>query len=337
MTDIDDLAARVLAGDRRALARAITLVENGGEGVAPLLDAVTPQSRRGYRIGVTGPPGAGKSSLVALLARGFRQQGSAKVGVLAVDPTSPFSGGALLGDRVRMTSLSTDPGVFIRSMATRGAFGGLARATSDALDLLDAFGADPLLVETVGVGQSEVEIASLADTTLLVLSPEAGDGVQAMKAGVMEIADVFVVNKADRKGADRLVQDIQDVLSMGWDHHPGWYPPVLKTVASQDGEGIDELLAAVARHRDWQVEQGALQLRRERAARHRIETLVEAALRRQLHLEQGSEELPALVRQVARREVSAHAAAGKLVRSMLGSRGQVVDNERAGTDCRGQG
>ena len=310
------LVERLIAGDRRALARAITLVENEEQEAAELVARSSPHGGRAYRIGVTGPPGAGKSSLVTLLAQRFRQLGKERVGVLAVDPTSPFSGGALLGDRVRMTSLTGDPGGFIRSMATRGAFGGLARAAADVLDLLDAWGADPVLVETVGVGQSEVEIASLADTTLLVLSPEAGDGVQAMKAGVMEVADVFAVNKSDRKGADRLVQEIQEALGLGGER-PGWRPPVLKTVAAQEGEGIPELVAALQQHQAQQEQSGLLLLRRERAARHRIERLVEEGLHRQLRRQLGEEELVALGQRVARRQLGPRAAAAELLGKLL--------------------
>ncbi len=310
-TDPSTIAQRIIEGDRRALARGITLVENSTKDARILVEALAPHGGRAWRIGLTGPPGVGKSTLVTRLARMFRSQGSERVGVLAVDPTSPFSGGALLGDRVRMTSLATDPGIFIRSMATRGAFGGLARAANDALDLLDAFGADPLLVETVGVGQSEVEIASLADTTVLVLSPESGDGVQAMKAGVMEIADVFAVNKADRKGAHRVVQDIQDALDLGHGRS-SWRPPVVLTVGSS-GEGLDELREAIAAHRAHQEAEGGFMERRRRAARHKIEDLVTG---RVLELVRGldrGERLVGLTAKVAGREVSAQAAAQELL------------------------
>ncbi len=207
MKKISEIAQRLLAGEEPALARAISIVENQAEAADALMEAVFHQTGHAPRIGITGPPGAGKSTLVAGLTRHMRQS-DASVGIIAVDPTSPFTGGALLGDRIRMVESFTDPGVFIRSMASRGGMGGLARATHDAVDVIDAAGKDFVLIETVGVGQEELDIVNIADTTVVVLYPEAGDGVQAMKAGLMEIADIFVVNKADRDGADKLADEI---------------------------------------------------------------------------------------------------------------------------------
>jgi len=238
------IAVRVAAGDARALARAATAIENRTAESAALLGALRPHAGRAIVAGITGPPGAGKSTLVDALARAIRREGKT-VGILAVDPTSRVSGGAILGDRIRMQAHHGDPGVFIRSMATRGAVGGLARATADLALLLDAAGKDYVLIETVGVGQDEVEVAGVAGVTVLVLVPGMGDDVQAIKAGIMEIADIFVINKADHPGADRVESEIAGVLSLA--HRAGgWQPPILRTVATED-KGIVELLEAIAK------------------------------------------------------------------------------------------
>ena len=269
-----ELVRRTLAGDRAALARAISLVENEAPEAAPLLDACFTHSGRARRIGVTGPPGAGKSTLVTRIGRLYRDRGET-VAVVAVDPTSPFSGGALLGDRVRMAELAGDRGVFIRSMATRGGLGGLAVHTAQVCDVLDAAGFSRILIETVGVGQSELEVAQTADTTAVVLVPESGDAVQAMKAGLMEIGDLFVINKADREGAERGAYAVRSALEMR--PRGGWDPPVLLTVASQ-GTGVEAVVGALEAHLAHLEQRGALEQRRRLRLEQRLEDLVRARL-----------------------------------------------------------
>lgn len=289
-----------------ALGRAISLVEDERPGFQELLHELLKAGPRTARLGFTGPPGAGKSSLVAATATRYRAR-EETVGVVAVDPSSPYSGGALLGDRIRMNDLATDPGIFIRSMASRGSLGGLATTTKEVLDLMDAYRFDRILVETVGVGQTELEITAAADTVVVVLVPESGDAIQAMKAGLMEIADIFVVNKADRPGADRLVKEIRQAMHLKAGsalkdvpaHHGvdlgrvmkkerttspkpddgAWTVPVLATTA-QTGEGVDELLDTVEKHRAWLVESGQLEARRRARARGRVQDVVNRELRR---------------------------------------------------------
>ena len=263
------------AGKRTALARAISVIENETPGFQEFLHRVLDAGPRAQRIGVTGPPGGGKSSLIAALAHLYRAENE-EVGVVAVDPTSPFSGGALLGDRIRMNDLANDRGIFIRSMATRGSLGGLAATSKEVIDLMDAFGLTRLLIETVGVGQTELEITGAVDTVVVVLVPESGDGIQAMKAGLMEIADIFVVNKADRPGADHVLNDLQSALHLR--AGGAWAIPVLKTVA-QTGEGVPELLDAVDRHREHLEESGELEVRRRGRAALRVREVTERALR----------------------------------------------------------
>ena len=262
--DVADLVARARDGQARAVARLISLVEDGSPALREVMAAIAPYAGSAAVIGITGPPGVGKSTSTTALVGAYRRTGR-RVGVLAVDPSSPFSGGALLGDRVRMQEHSADGGVYIRSMASRGHLGGLARATPQALRVLDAAGCDVVLVETVGVGQSEVEIAELADTTVVLVAPGMGDGVQAAKAGILEIGDVYVVNKADREGAADAVRELRHMLTLGERREPGeWRPPVVSTVASR-GEGLDELVESLEKHRGWLAETGNLRARRRAA------------------------------------------------------------------------
>jgi LAO/AO transport system kinase len=268
---MSELAADVLAGRYRALGRAISLVERDDPAAERLLAEIYPATGRARIIGITGSPGAGKSTLVASMAKHYRAQGK-RVGIVAVDPTSPFTGGAILGDRIRMADLYTDRGVFIRSMATRGFLGGLARATNDVVDVLDASGFDVVLVETVGVGQDEVEVVRTVQTNLVILVPGMGDDIQAIKAGIMEIGDVFVVNKADRPGADKTVTEVTMMMSLV-EEHGDYVPPIVKTVASK-GEGIAELDASIEKHLDYLKGSGELDRRNRERVRIRIETML---------------------------------------------------------------
>jgi LAO/AO transport system kinase len=247
-SSIQSWAEQVRAGNLRALARAITTVENRAPEAHELLKAVFPGSGRARIIGLTGAPGAGKSTLVDSLAREYRKRDKT-VGIIAVDPSSPYTGGAILGDRIRMQSHYGDPGIFIRSMATRGSLGGLARTTADVATVLDASGRDVVMIETVGVGQDEVDIVRLADVTLVILVPGMGDDVQSIKAGIMEIADIFVINKSDREGADRVEREVRSMQSLAM-RHGDWIPPIVRTVA-QDGTGIPELASAINQYEDY--------------------------------------------------------------------------------------
>lgn len=258
--DAASLAQRVVAGDRRAVARLITLLESDDEGGRAQLHALHPRLGRAHVVGVTGAPGTGKSTLVDRLIEAYRRDGR-KVGVVCVDPSSPFTGGAILGDRIRMGARATDPGVFIRSMGSRGALGGLSTHTADAVRVLDASGCDVVLVETVGVGQAEVDIVRLADTVLVVLVPNLGDDVQAVKAGIMEIADAFVVNKSDLTGADKVAGEVEANLSLAHGRTE-WIPPILRTVAEK-GDGVPAVVDAIARHKTWAEGTGEWARRRE--------------------------------------------------------------------------
>ncbi len=271
------LVDRLHAGDTRALARAISLVENDSPEAPAVLSACFPYAGSALRIGITGAPGAGKSTLVDRLAQHFRHAGQT-VGLIAVDPTSPFTGGALLGDRIRLREHASDPGFYARSMATRGSLGGLALATADAALVLEASGKDIILIETVGVGQDEVEIARLADIVLVVLVPGMGDDVQSLKAGVMEIADIFVINKADREGADRVEQEIRSLQSLVSDH-PDHTPPVLRTIATT-GEGLPALAAAIAEMQQWLLQNNRLAARRTQHWKRRLDAMLRTELMR---------------------------------------------------------
>ncbi|MBZ0265137.1 methylmalonyl Co-A mutase-associated GTPase MeaB [bacterium] len=275
----NNLLERFKQGDRRALARLLSMVENRDVTIPDLIDTLYPNTGKAWRLGFTGPPGAGKSTLVNQLVKAYRKV-EKKVGVIAFDPTSPFTGGALLGDRVRMEQITLDPEVFIRSMATRGSMGGLAVGVDEACDLMDAFGKDRVLIETVGVGQSELEVAHSADTTIVVLVPQSGDAIQAMKAGLMEIGDIFVLNKSDRDGADRAYRELTSVLHMK-EAVDGWYPPVIQTVAEQN-KGVDELLDTIQDHYTHLTENGILEKRRQERIASKIRRLVEDSLQRRL-------------------------------------------------------
>ena len=276
--DVPALVESARAGSPRAVARLISLVEDGHPALREVMAALAPHTGRAHIIGITGSPGVGKSTSTNAVVGALRKQGK-RIGILAVDPSSPFSGGALLGDRVRMQDHALDPEVYIRSMASRGHLGGLSWTTPQALRVLDAAGCDVILVETVGVGQSEVEVAGLADTTIVLLAPGMGDGIQAAKAGIREIGDIFVVNKADRDGADATVRDIRHMISLGDRTAPHlWRPPVLKTVA-QEGKGIDEVIEAIEKHTVWMEEFGMLRERRIRRAGDEIESIALQALR----------------------------------------------------------
>jgi len=305
----EGLLGDVRARKPAALARAISMVENQRAGFEQLLSMVHPELGRAHRIGITGPPGAGKSTLVEMVVGAYRSRGLT-VAVVAVDPTSPFTGGALLGDRIRMESVALDDGVFIRSMATRGSLGGLATATREVCDVLDAAGFDRILVETVGVGQSELAVGGMADTSVLVLVPESGDGIQTLKSGIMEIADIFVVNKADRPGADRLRQEIEVTLGIrqgqAFRHVPAhhgalipaapaatpasdaWQPPVLGTVATK-GDGVGELIDAIENHYRSVASSGDLLARRRSRAASRARDVLERSTRQWLWTETGAE------------------------------------------------
>jgi LAO/AO transport system kinase len=308
VSDPDGLVPGVLRGDRAAVARLISLVESGSDAAAAALAELYPHTGRAYTVGLTGAPGAGKSTLTDKLIGRIRRDGD-EVGVLAVDPTSPFTGGAILGDRVRMQDHATDAAVFIRSMATRGHLGGLALATPQAIRVLDAAGKPWILVETVGVGQVEVEVAGAADTTVVVVNPGWGDAVQAAKAGLLEIADCFVVNKADRSGTRAAVHDLEQMLDLA----PGrdWRPPIVETVATED-EGIDALFDAVAGHRAHLEEQGSLETRRRARLRDEVRGIVLARLAAAADAHCAGDRFEQVLARVAARELDPYAAAEEL-------------------------
>lgn len=330
------LAEGVLASNRLLLSRAISRVENQEHDASELLTALYPHSGRAHIIGVTGAPGTGKSTLVTALAQSYRSAGMT-VGIVAIDPTSPFTGGALLGDRVRMRALAGDAGVFVRSMATRGSLGGLSKTTGDVVTVLDAAGFDRIIVETVGVGQAEVEIASTAHTTLVVEAPGLGDEVQAIKAGILEIADILVVNKADRPGMDRTLRALEMMLEIEGNgaryvrHHgqllrvesptesddeeSRWKVIVMKTV-STEGTGLDELHQRIEAHRCWLLDSGEMMLREQLRIANTLENIVRAELNRRIATSMPADSLDALVEQIRRRENDPYAAAAELLSSV---------------------
>ena len=312
--DVTTLVARAREGDPRSVARLISLVEDGDPALPEVAAALAPCAGQAQVVGLTGSPGVGKSTTTNELVRALRQAGR-RVGVLAVDPSSPFTGGAILGDRIRMQEHTTDRGVYIRSMSSRGRLGGLAAATPEAVRVLEGAGCDVVLVETVGVGQAEVEIASLADTTVVLLAPGMGDAIQAVKAGVLEIADVFVINKADRPGADATYRDIQGMLALG-ERGPGeWRPQVVRATAVK-GEGIDEVLAAIGKHRGWLEDSGNLRPRRERRAAVEIEAIALGTLRERMGDLHAGTALGTLAAKVAGGELDPYAAADELLKGL---------------------
>jgi LAO/AO transport system kinase len=321
-----DLVDRLLSGDRRAAARLVTLMENNGPAAREAIAILYPHTGHAHIVGVTGSPGTGKSTLVYELAKEFRARGKT-VGIIAVDPTSPFSGGALLGDRIRMQKLSTDEGVFIRSMASRGQLGGLARATGDAIKVLDAFGRDLVVVETVGAGQSEVEIARAAHTVIVVDAPGLGDDIQAIKAGLFEIADIFVINKADRDGAERTLLTLRMMLDMsaGGKEHD-WRPPLIKTIALQ-GEGSTLVADAVEEHLAYLKRSGQLHIRSKRLAEEELRRILGQELLSRLLDGMREQQWEFLIGEVAERELDPYTAADSLLASFFH---RIVSDENSG-------
>jgi LAO/AO transport system kinase len=308
--DVEAVIERALEGSRPSVARLISLVEDGGAEVGRVMDALYPHTGHAYSVGITGAPGAGKSTLTERLV-GRARADDLEVGVLAIDPSSPFSGGALLGDRVRMQSHATDPGVFIRSMATRGHLGGISLATPEAVRVLDAIGKDIVIIETVGVGQAEVEITDACDTTVVIVTPGWGDAVQAAKAGLMEIADVFVVNKADRQGARDAVRELEQMLRLS---DAEWQPEIVQTIATK-GEGTGELWDAIIRHRAYQEDNGLLKARRRRRIEREIKEIVAERYRGRLEGEAAAL-LRELADEVEARELDPYRAADRLIESL---------------------
>ena len=308
-----DLLERARAGDKRSTARLLSVVENDEPGAAEALRTLYPLTGHAEIVGITGPPGGGKSTLVNKLAGAYRAT-TDRVAVVAVDPSSPFTGGAILGDRIRMRERFLDEGLFIRSMASRGHSGGLARATSRIVNVLDALGYGVVLVETVGVGQEEVEVVRVADTVCLVTVPGLGDDIQAIKAGVLEIADVLVVNKADRPGADETVRDLAQMLTLGASR-TAWKAPIVRTVAAT-GEGTDQLVAAIAKHRAWasSAESGERDKRRRASARAEVEALLRDSLVRRLRDRLGEDRVESAIARVAKRAIDPYAAVDELLR-----------------------
>lgn len=316
-TNNASLVERVAAGNTRAVARAISKVEDVSRDASELMKKIFPLTGKGLVIGITGAPGAGKSSLVDKLALHYRQQGE-RVGIVAVDPSSPFTGGAILGDRIRMQTLGLDSGVFIRSMATRGNLGGLARTTVDAVSILDAAGYGKIIIETVGVGQDEVEVVKAADISVVVLVPGMGDDIQAIKAGIMEIGDIFVINKADREGVNATEKELEALLSLAT-HEDSWHPAIVKTVATE-GKGIQELAEAIESYRSFHLQTKSADGRRRAIARWRIlELLRERLISQTLESDSASEKLDRLAGEVASRQRDPYSA----VEEILGQESEV--------------
>ncbi|WP_461864730.1 methylmalonyl Co-A mutase-associated GTPase MeaB [Thermococcus sp.] len=314
---IDELIERMLKGDKRAAARLITLVENDDEKAAEIVKKIYRHTGKAHIVGITGPPGSGKSTLLDKLIKAARAEGKI-VGVIAIDPTSPFTGGALLGDRIRMQRHSTDPGVFIRSMATRGSLGGLAKATNDAIKVLDAYGCDVIFVETVGVGQIEVDIVRTADTVVLTTVPGLGDDIQAIKAGLTEIADIFVVNKADKEGADATVFELElmlDIEKEKW--KDSWRPKILKTIA-MTGRGVKELWEVIREHREYLLKTGKIAEKKKFRAEEEVKTIVSSMIAKRIGRKMQEDELMFLIDKILSREIDPYSAAEVVLEKSLG-------------------
>jgi LAO/AO transport system kinase len=309
--DLQPWIERLRAGDARALARAITTVENRGAESGELLKALFPHSGRARMIGLTGAPGAGKSTLVDQLAKHFRRAGKT-LGIIAVDPTSPYTGGAILGDRIRMQDHHADPGIYIRSMATRGSLGGLARTTADVAAVLDASGRDLILIETVGVGQDEIDIVRLADITVVILVPGMGDDVQTIKAGIMEIADIFVINKSDRDGAENVEREIRALQSLA-SHKDGWTPPIVKTIASE-GKGVSELASAIGDYENYLKKEDLVLARNIQNWRERLVEMVRDAMLERARAQLGDGRAEQLAADVAQHKRDPYTLVEEIVR-----------------------
>jgi len=315
LSEIEEIVQGVLAGDRRSIAKAITVIENNPEKAHRIIASIYPHTGKAHVIGVTGPGGSGKSTLIEKVIREYRRRGKT-VGVVAVDPTSPFTGGAFLGDRIRMQELSVDEGVFIRSMATRNYLGGIARATKDAVKVLDASGRDVVIVETVGAGQSEVEIIKVAQTIVVVFAPGLGDEIQAIKAGVMEIGDIFVVNKADRENVDKSVMDIRAMLQLS-NKEQAWTPPVLKTIALT-GDGVAKLIEKIEEHRRFLEREAGREKAREKAETELVEAIKEKVASLMIEELEKEGEFESYLQKILRREIDPMSAAEKILKKKLG-------------------